>query len=167
MSPQQAARDAGYVDMTPSNAARLDRRKDIQTRIVQLSALDEELIHWKRARLEARLNLVAYGNFLQFATIDAETGDLTAIDWRKVVESDLAVTISELGFDSKTGRLTKFERDNALNAIAQLRDMYGFKAPSKFSGDLSIPKSSASDWSRDELVAVLNAAGDAVRSAGK
>jgi hypothetical protein len=60
MSPQQAALDAGYTDVTPGNAARLDRRKDIQARIAKLGELDEELIRWKRAKIEARLNLVAY-----------------------------------------------------------------------------------------------------------
>jgi hypothetical protein len=167
MSPQLAALDAGYTDVTPSNAARLDRRKDIQARVARLSALDEELIRWKRAKLEARLNLVAYGNILQFGTIDADTGELIAIDWRKVAESDLAVTISEFSFDAKTGRLTKFERDSALNAIAQLRDMYGLRAPTKFSGDLSMPKSGPADWTREELIAFLNAAGDAARGVGK
>jgi hypothetical protein len=29
------------------------------------------------------------------------------------------------------GTLTKFKRDDRLNAIAQLRDMHGFKAPTK------------------------------------
>ena len=39
--------------------------------------------------------------------------------------------------------------------------------PRRFAGDLNIPKQGAADWSRDELVAVLNAAGDVVRGGGK
>jgi hypothetical protein len=125
----QAAREAGFETMTPGNTAKLDRRPDIRARVAALCEVDEEILRMKRERLEQRLNLVAYGNILQFATIDQETGEITAIDWRKVAESDLAVIISDFSFDPKTGRLTKFERDNALNAINQLRELHGFKAP--------------------------------------
>jgi len=41
------------------------------------------------------------------------------------------VIISGFKFDKDTGRLTDFERDNALQAANQLRDMHGFKAPAK------------------------------------
>jgi hypothetical protein len=117
--------------MTAGNAAKLDRRKDICARKKVLAGDDEEILRQKRARIEARLNLAAYGNLLEFATIDPATGKLTAIDWRKVAESDLAVIVSEFAFDSKTGELTKFKRDDALNAAAQLRDMLGFKAATR------------------------------------
>jgi hypothetical protein len=125
----EAAREAGFATMTAGNVAKLDRRRDIRARISALSQIDEEIIQMKRERIETRLNLAAYGNLLQFATIDQETGEITAIDWRKVAESDLAVIISDFSFDPKTGRLTKFERDSALNAINQLRELYGFKSP--------------------------------------
>ena len=127
----EAAREAGFATMTPDNAAKLDRRADIRARIAALSRMDEEIVHMKRERIEARLNLAAYGNILQFATIDGETGQITSIDWRKVADSDLAVIISDLSFDPKTGKLTRFERDSALNALNQLRDLHGFRAPSK------------------------------------
>jgi hypothetical protein len=125
----EAAREAGFATMTPGNASKLDRRWDIRARIAALSQIDEEICRMKRERIEARLNLAAYGNILQFATINQETGEITAIDWRKVAESDLAVIISDFSFDPKTGRLTKFERDSALNALNQLRELHGFRAP--------------------------------------
>jgi hypothetical protein len=131
VSVLEAAREAGYEKMTPGNAMKLDRRKDIRGRIAALSAIDEEMLRMRRERVEARLNLAAYGNILKFATIDQETGKLIAIDWRRLAESELAVTISEFSFDGKTGDLTKFGRDNALNAISQIRDMFGMKAPTK------------------------------------
>jgi hypothetical protein len=124
-----AAREAGFETMTAGNVAKLDRRSDIRARIAALSRMDEEILRAKRERLEQRLNLAAYGSILQFATIDQETGEITAIDWRKVAESDLAVIISEFSFDAKSGKLTKFERDSALNALNQLRELHGFKAP--------------------------------------
>jgi len=128
---QEAARDAGIDTLYPGNVARIDRRKDIRRRIAELSADDEEMIREKRARIEARLNAAAYGNILQFAQINPDTGVMESIDWRRVQESDLAVTLESFAFDKDTGRLTKFERDNSLNAVAQLRDMLGFKAPTK------------------------------------
>jgi hypothetical protein len=127
----EAAREAGYGEMSPSHIAKLDRRKDVRARVAELSKEDEELLRLKRARIEARLNLAAYSDVLQFAMIDPESGQITAIDWRKVAESDLAPIISDFSFDPKTGRLTKFERDNALNALNQLRDMFGCKATTK------------------------------------
>ena len=42
----------------------------------------------------ARLNLAAYGNILQFATIDQETGEITSIDWRKVADAMLGEIIA-------------------------------------------------------------------------
>lgn len=55
------------------------------------------------------------------------------IDWSKVAGSPYSSTISGFKFDKDTGALVDFERDNALAALAQLRDMHGFKAPSRMS----------------------------------
>jgi hypothetical protein len=53
------------------------------------------------------------------------------IDWNKVAASPYGVIISGFKFDKDTGRMVDFERDNALAAAAQLRDMHGFKAVQK------------------------------------
>jgi hypothetical protein len=53
------------------------------------------------------------------------------IDWNKVATSPYGVIISGFKFDKDTGRLVDFERDSALQALAQLRDMHGFKAVQK------------------------------------
>jgi hypothetical protein len=127
----QAAREAGFETMTLGNIAKLDRRPDVRARVAALSKMDEEIISMKRERIEARLNAAAFGNVLQFATFDDETGEMVSIDWKRLAESDLAATITELGFDAKSGKLTRFGRDSALNAIAQLREMYGLKAAEK------------------------------------
>jgi len=133
-----AAREAGYDDMTPGNAAKLDRRKDIRARIAALSGLDQEIIRDKRARIEARLMAVMESDLLRdFAIIEMrdhdgkQVGEIVGINWAAVRASDSSAIVSKFKFDAKTGRLVDFERDDALNAIAQLRDMYGFKAPSK------------------------------------
>jgi hypothetical protein len=85
-----------------------------------------------------------------YAEIDESTGKLTAIDWRKIKlerrckirDGGISRVISEFAFDRETGELTKFKRDDRLNAIAQLRDMHGFKAVTKIA-----PTSPGSLWS--------------------
>jgi hypothetical protein len=128
----------------------------------------------KRERVEARLMKAMEADILRdFAVIEKvmvdgiETSKVVGVDWDKLRQSDSSVIISEFIFDAETGHLTKFKRDDALNAAAQLRDMWGLKAPAKFSGELNIPKQEPSDWSREELVAVLNAAGEVARGAKK
>jgi hypothetical protein len=169
-----AAREAGFETMTLGNIAKLDRRRDIRARIAALSAVDEEIIRMKRERVEARLMKAMEADILRdFAVIEKvmvdgiETSKVVGVDWDKLRQSDSSVIISEFVFDSETGHLTKFKRDDALNAAAQLRDMWGLKAPAKFSGELNIPKQEPSDWSREELVAVLNAASEVARDAKK
>jgi hypothetical protein len=170
----QAAREAGFETMTLGNIAKLDRRRDIRARIAALSTVDEEIIRMKRERVEARLMKAMEADILRdFAVIEKvmvdgiETSKVVGVDWDKLRQSDSSVIISEFVFDPETGHLTKFKRDDALNAAAQLRDMWGLKAPAKFSGDLNIPKQEPSDWTREELVAVLNAAGEVALGAKK
>lgn len=125
-----AARRAGYEIMTAGNAAKLDRNKKIRARIKELQAIDEDMVAAKRARLDERLSAAAFANVFDFVKVDEAT-KLPVIDWDAVNESDASVIISEFAFDKETGALTRFKKDDPLNAISQLRDMYGFKAPTK------------------------------------
>jgi hypothetical protein len=131
-----AAREAGYDQMTLGNAAKLDRRKDIRARVTALSGMDELMIREKRSRIERRLMAVMEADILRdFAIIEMsdrdgkQVGEIVGIDWAAVRASDSSSIISRFKFDAKTGKLVDFERDDVLNAIGQLRDMYGFKAP--------------------------------------
>jgi hypothetical protein len=90
----------------------------------------EEMLAAKRARVEQRLEIAAYGSIFDFATF-ADDGTNFRIDWAKVEASSYGAVISGFKFDKDTGRLTDFERDNALQALAQLRDMHGFKSVNK------------------------------------
>jgi len=106
---------------------------------------DEAMIAAKRARLEERLERAAYGNIFDFATMvdrviiiqkgedDTEEKVVKSplIDWDKVAASEYGAIIAGFKFDKDTGVLVDFERDNALQAIAQLRDMHGFKSVTK------------------------------------
>jgi hypothetical protein len=135
-----AAREAGYDEMTAGNAAKLDRRKDIRARVAILAGMDEQMIRDKRARIEARLMAVMESDLLRdFAIIEMrphgedgkQIGEIVGIDWAAVRASDSSAIVSKFKFDPKTGRLVDFERDDVLAAIAQLRDMYGFKSVAK------------------------------------
>ena len=135
-----AAREAGYEEMTAGNAAKLDRRKEIRARVAVLAGMDEQMIREKRARIEARLTAVMESDLLRdFALIEMrphgdegrKVGHIVGIDWAAVRASNLSAVISKFKFDPKSGHLVDFERDDALAAIAQLRDMYGFKSVAK------------------------------------
>jgi hypothetical protein len=96
------------------------------------------MIREKRARIEARLMKVMESDLVKdFAIIEMcdhhgkQVGKIVGVDWAAVRASDSSAIVSKFKFDAKTGRLVDFERDDAMNAIAQLRDMHGFKAVTK------------------------------------
>lgn len=105
----------------------------------------EEMLAAKRQRIEERLSIAAFGNIFEFTemvervvTVQTKTGSYEEvrakapmIDWDAVKASPLAPIISGFKFDKDTGELVDFERDNALQALTQLRDMHGFKAPTR------------------------------------
>ena len=133
-SPREAARivHGQFLKYAPETGAatKLENDGTVQSRIIYLRQLDDEMIAAKRERIERRLTVAAECNMFEFAVIDPVTKK-PVIDWAKVMASDYAVTISEFSFDSDTGELTRFKRDDSLAAVAQLRDLYGFKSASK------------------------------------
>ncbi len=131
MTPAQACRHAGG-NVNFGHATKWERQKSVRAWIGYFRSIGqtEEMIAAKRALIEERLNMAAFGNIFDFSTIDDVTGK-PKIDWRKVANSPYGAIIAGFKFDKDTGHLTDFDRDNALQALAQLRDMHGFKAPSK------------------------------------
>lgn len=129
-SPEIAAQRAGYPARSGMHS-KIERREDVQARLAWLRRDEDEIIRRKRQRIEEELTAVVDFDITDFATINEETGALDAIDWRKVRDSGMSRVVSEFAFDAKTGELTRFKRDDRLNAIAQLRDMHGFKAVTK------------------------------------
>jgi hypothetical protein len=128
--PADACRRAGGK-VENGQATKWERNRRVQAWIAYYRSLgnDDEMIAAKRARIEERLALAAFGNIFDFSTIN-EAKD-PVIDWDKVANSPYGAIISGFKFDKDTGRLVDFERDNALQALAQLRDMHGFKAVTK------------------------------------
>ncbi len=144
----EAARRVGLKDRS-GIATRYENKPRIQARIAFLRKddLTAEMREAKRRHLEERLEAVAFGNLFEFTKID---GNNPTIDWQALSESDLAVIVSEFRFDKDTGKLVHFQRDSALQAIAQLREMRGFKAAEK--RDLTIH--SVDQMSDDELLRI-------------
>lgn len=163
--PSEAVRRAG-ANPRVGAATKWERSPQIQARIRYFRAQGQtdEMLQAKRARIEERLALAAYTNIFAFAKRDPETGkvlldatgDRPQIDWELVAESDQAVVISSFKFDKDTGRITYFERDDALQAAAQLRDMHGFRAPARHDHTL---RTAATQMSDDELARIAAGGG--------
>jgi hypothetical protein len=104
-----------FAEIKPTSPIEWDERVNAWTAYYRALGYqdDVETIAAKRAMLEQALE------------------QSPQIDWSKVAESPYGAIIESFKFDKDTGRLTDFGRDSALAAIAQLRDMHGFKAPTK------------------------------------
>lgn len=129
--PAEACRRAGGK-VENGHATKWEAAPRVQAWVRHYRSLGQtdEMLAAKRERVEERLSLAAFGNVFDFAQFTRDGSDF-AIDWNKVAASPLAVIIAGFKFDKDTGRLVDFERDNALQALAQLRDMHGFKAVQK------------------------------------
>lgn len=123
----EAARRAGLNDRT-GVATKYERKLRVQRRIAYLRRDDQtaETVNAKRRHIEEVLELMAFGSLFEFTKIDEKSGE-PYVDWKALAASELGVTISELKMDKETGKVTALARHNALNAIAQLREMRGFK----------------------------------------
>jgi hypothetical protein len=146
MTPAEACRRAGGK-VENGHATKWEQNRRVQAWISHYRSLgqDDAIVAAKRARIEERLALAAFGNIFDFTEIvdrivtvqvDPKTTEEKAvktplIDWAKVATSPYAAVISTFRFDKDTGELVHFERDDALQALAQLRDMHGFKSVNK------------------------------------
>lgn len=146
MPPADACRRAGGK-VENGLATKWENDAAVRQQLAYFRSLghDDEMIAAKRARIEQRLELAAFGNIFDFAemvdrvvTIQKGEDDTEErvvktplIDWDKVAASEYGAIVESFKFDKDTGTLVDFERDNALQAVQQLRDMHGFKAVTK------------------------------------
>jgi hypothetical protein len=85
------------------------------------------------ARLMKAAKLDIVKRFGIIETYDGrQIGRLVGIDWAALQASEYSIAIEGFKFDGKSGLLTDFNRDNALTAVAQLRDMYGLKGIDRY-----------------------------------
>lgn len=145
--PAAACRAAGGK-VENGQATKWERNKRVQAWIAfhRSRGNTDEMLAAKRQRLEDRLNLAIYADLFEFSTVvdrvilikvGEEIREMVVqtpvIDWNKVAASPSRVIVEKFKFDKDSGYLTDFERESAQQAAAQVRDMYGFKAPSKLS----------------------------------
>jgi hypothetical protein len=128
----EAARESGYEQMTPGNAAKIDRNPKVRDRIKFLAGNTEEVIRRKRERLERELETVALSNMDDFLTIDDR--GYPVLDLKRLKELP-DIERRELLAAVKTVRYTDngptFELHPKLDAVAQLRKINGLDVPEK------------------------------------
>jgi hypothetical protein len=126
------------------NSARLDRHKDVIGRKAFLAGHEIAILRETRGFIRQRLmnvitrdllrDFAVIGDCLVPGTIDEDGKPMTVrrvigIDWDRLKVSDHSATVTSFKFDRDTGMMTEFVVDDPLQAIAQLRDMFGLKAP--------------------------------------
>jgi hypothetical protein len=135
-------------------ASKIERLPDVQARMAWLRRDDDDLIRRKREEIEAALLAVLTVNVTQFAKID-EDGTITGWDWNKIRDSGLSQILCEIGPDGGP----RIKLADKLNALAQLRDMHGFRAPTKVaptSSDGDGPARMIVQWGSGETLPVLH-----------
>lgn len=142
---REAVRRAGGK---PENGTgtKWEQTESIIARIRYLTRYDEDVILEKRRRIEDRLNEIAFGDLLEFCEFveqevfigrgknnepEYETRRVLVIDWQRLTDEQRGRLIEEIKVNPKTGEVIGFKRSDTLQAIAQLRDLHGFKAPAK------------------------------------
>jgi hypothetical protein len=131
-----AAAKEAELPCTHRNAPRYDRHPEIVARKAYLAKDDADVIAatrlFCRDRLIQSATLNVLSSFAIIGTVEIagkKVPRVIGIDWRKLKNSEQAAAITGFRFDRETGIMTDFTRDDPLQAVAQLRDMYGFKAP--------------------------------------
>jgi hypothetical protein len=144
---QSAANEAGFRSrgtktspgdkpILPGNAARLDRHPEVIARKGYLASDDAEVIAatrlFVRDRLMKSATLDVLDQFAIVGTVEIEgkkVPRIIGIDWEELKASDQSIAITGFKFDRETGMMTEFTRDDPQAALAQIRDMYGLRAP--------------------------------------
>lgn len=133
--PKVAAQEAG-LPVTHRNAPRYDRHPEIVARKAFLGKADADVIaatrEFVRDRLMASATLDVLADFAIIGNVEVggkKVPRIVGIDWRKLKNSEHSVAITGFKFDRETGVMVEFSRDEPMQAIAQLRDMYGLRAP--------------------------------------
>lgn len=132
-SPTESGRNLGW-NVRSGAISKCEAKPRVQRRIAHLRRRDlsDAMLAEKRKQIAERLELIAAFNLLDFVRRDADGHLIDGephVDWDALSDSECAIAINEFRYDKDTGRLVHFRRDDRLAAIAQLRDMYGLKAP--------------------------------------
>jgi hypothetical protein len=149
LTPPIAAREAGLkkkngAPIADGNAWKIDHEPQVTARKAFLSGHETAIVRETRGFVRNRLMSVASLDLLRdFAILGdvevpgtigqdgkpATVKRIIGIDWAALKASEHSIAISTFKFDADTGIMTEFDRDDAMAALGQIRDMYGIKAP--------------------------------------
>lgn len=164
--PAEACRRAGGK-VENGQATKWEQNKRVKAWIGYYRSLGqtEEMLSAKRQRIEDELNALALANMDDFIKIVPARADdpnaplMPVLDMCRINsmgETERRITMAAV----KTVRYTEhgptFELHGKNEALAQLRDMHGFKAPAN--ANVNINKTDATDWTTSELVAFVTEA---------
>jgi hypothetical protein len=141
MPKDVAAWEAGFrakgdQPLRPGNVARLDRHPEVKARKAFLAG-DETVIVQELRRFTTQ-RLVGWAGLdvlHQFAVVESETKEgktvsrMVGIDWAAWKASGRPGTLTGVKLDPATGAVVDCSWEKSSDAIAQLRDMYGMRAP--------------------------------------
>lgn len=133
-----AAREAGFDASTLKhrNHNRIDRRADVVARKAFLAGHETAIVRETRGlvrnKLVAAISLDILRDYAVIKTIvikGIRHQRIVGVDWAALAKSEHSAAITTFKFDRETGVMVEFDRISIEGAIAQLRDMYGLKAP--------------------------------------
>jgi hypothetical protein len=156
--PAEACRRAGGK-VENGQATKWEQNKRVQAWIAHYRALGctEEMLAAKRQRIEDELQIVGFSSMDDFVTMVPSGAtmlpvlDLTRIN--ALPDHERRATMAAVKTVKYTENGPTFELHGKLDALSQLRDMHGFKAPTN--ANVTVNKTDATDWTTAELVAFV------------
>ena len=133
--PMAAACRAAGGKVENGDATKWERSKGVQAWIAWYRALPEELLAAKRDRVEAELNLIGHANMDDFVTLVPRGKRIVPVlDLKRInalPEEQRRAALAAVKTIRYTEHGPTFELHGKLDALAQVRDMWGMKAPAK------------------------------------
>lgn len=128
----KAAREAGYsVKTAYSMAYELLKKPEVQAHIDSIKDDYEKTCHISKTRQLNELAKLAYSNIADFHNtwVSLEEFERLSIDQKAAIAKTETRTTKDLNGDVQT--FVKIELHSKLNALSQISDLMGYKAPEK------------------------------------
>lgn len=130
--PAEACRRAGGK-VENGQATKWERNRRVQAWIAHYRSLGQtdEMMVAKRQRVEDELRLIAHANMADFVVIKGALPVLDLARIQAMPEAEQRAALAAVKTIRYTENGPTFELHGKLDALAQLRDMHGFKAVNK------------------------------------
>jgi hypothetical protein len=132
---KEACEEAG-LPVSHRNAPRYDRHPEIVARKAYLAKDDADVIAatrlFCRDRLMSWASLDVLSDYAIIGSVEVggkKVPRVIGINWRALKNSEHSSAITGFKFDRETGMLVDFSTVRPDDAISQIRDMYGLRAP--------------------------------------